>query len=178
MVGHSVAPSGRKPYHYYVCPRKVEESWQIFPNTNHPAEALEEHVRDAVMRFIKDVERVERLIKERITREQETRRDPEREALRWAKRLEEINAERRRSQKLAARGLLDVDVLGELLDELEGERETAQQELEAARSRKERIEELENDCAIVLALCAGFASADLTSFPPEKRRRIYAALGV
>src|SRR5919202_5921616 len=88
MVGHSVAPSGRKPYYYYVCPRKVEESWQIFPNTNQPAEALEEHVRDAVMRFIKDVERVERLIKERITREQETRRDTDRETSSWAKRVE------------------------------------------------------------------------------------------
>src|ERR671933_1016731 len=106
MVGHSVAPSGRKPYHYYVCPRKVEESWQIFPNTNHPAEALEEHVRDAVMRLLTDVERTERLIEERIEREREAMRDPDREALWWAKRLEEIDVERKQSQKMAARGLM------------------------------------------------------------------------
>ncbi len=27
MATHSVAPSGRKTYYYYVCPRKVEERW-------------------------------------------------------------------------------------------------------------------------------------------------------
>jgi len=79
---------------------------------------------------------------------------------------------------MAARGLLDVDVLDELLTKLEGERDTAQQELEAARNLQGYIEELENDCAIGLALSAGVASADLTIFPAAERRHIYAALGL
>ena len=178
MVGHSVAPSGRKPYHYYVCPRKVEESWQIYQNKAHSAEALEERVRDAVMRLLTEVERTERLIEERIEREREAMRDPDREALWWAKRLEEIDGERKQSQKMAARGLMDLDVLDELLDELDEERRAAQKELEAARGLKGRIEELENDRGIMLALYAGYASVDLTAFPPEERRRIYATLGL
>ena len=102
---------------------------------------------------------------ERIEREREAMRDPDREALRWAKRLEEIGAERKQSQKMAVRGLMDLDVLDELLDELEEERRTAHKELEAARGLKGRIEELENDRGIMLALYAGYASVDLTTFP-------------
>jgi hypothetical protein len=41
-----------------------------------------------------------------------------------------------------------------------------------------RIETLEHDIAIVLALYGTFAGADLSLFPPEERRRIYAALGL
>jgi hypothetical protein len=48
MVARSVAPSGRKPYHYYVCLRKVEESWQVCPNRCHRAEILEQRVRRIV----------------------------------------------------------------------------------------------------------------------------------
>ena len=51
-------------------------------------------------------------------------------------------------------------------------------ELEAARGLKGRIEELENDRGIMLALYAGYASVDLTAFPPEERRCIYATLGL
>ncbi len=49
-----------------------------------------------------------------------------------------------------------------------------------ARNRRARVEELERDRTIVLALYAGFASAsaDLTVFPPEERRRICASLGL
>ena len=97
-------------------------------------------MRDAVMRLLTDVERTERLIEERIEREREAMRDPDREALWWAKRLEEIDVERKQSQKMAARGLMDLDVLDELLDELEEERRTAHKELEAARGLKGRIE--------------------------------------
>ncbi len=85
---------------------------------------------------------------------------------------------RARFQDQQAAGLLTLSELGEKLHHLEGEREAAQRGLEAARDRRGRIEELERDRTIVLALYAGFASADLTILPPEERRRIYASLGL
>jgi hypothetical protein len=47
-----------------------------------------------------------------------------------------------------------------------------------AHDRKGRIETLEHDIAIVLALYGAFAGADLSLFLPEERRRIYATLGL
>jgi hypothetical protein len=85
---------------------------------------------------------------------------------------------RARFQDQQAAGLLTLSELGEKLHHLEGEREAAQRGLEAARDRQARVVELERDRTIVLALYAGYASANLTVFPPEERRRIYASLGL
>jgi hypothetical protein len=96
----------------------------------------------------------------------------------WAKKLTEIGAKRSRYQDQQAAGLLTLAELTEKLDHLEAERNTAQRELEVAHDRKGRIETLEHDIAIVLALYGAFAGADLSLFLPEERRRIYATLGL
>jgi Recombinase zinc beta ribbon domain len=180
MVTHSVTPSGRKPCYYYVCPRKVEGSSQACTNKYHRAEALEKRAREAVAALLTDPERLERQIEERIERERETVRDPEAEAAVWVKKLEGVAKKRARFQDQQAAELLTLSELGEMLHYLGEEREAAQRELEVARDRQARVEELERDRTIVLALYAGFASAsaDLTVFPPEERRRIHASLGL
>src|SRR5918995_2578610 len=176
MAGHSVAPPGRKPYYYYVCPRKVEGKWSDCPNRSHRAEALEKAVRTMVGYLLMNPGEVERQIEERI--EKERGRDPGKEAAVWAKRLKEIDEHRKVAQKMAARGQMDLDALDELMAELKEERATVERELEAARDRKERIKELENEAKIVWGLYAGFATADLIPFMPEERRHVYRALGL
>ncbi|HEY6751536.1 MAG TPA: hypothetical protein VI027_09435, partial [Rubrobacteraceae bacterium] len=121
-------------------------------------------------------EEVERQIEERM--QEERGRDPDKEAVAWAKRLKDIDEHRKLSQKMAARGQMDLDALDELMAELKEERATAERKLEAARGRKERIEELENERKIVLAWYSGFAAADLNDFAPEERRHVYRGLGL
>jgi site-specific DNA recombinase len=179
MATNTVAPSGRKKtYHYYLCARKVEENWNICSNKNHKAETLEERVREAVAELFRDPQAIEEQIERRLERERNLTRDPKKEAIMWAKKLTEISAKRSRYQDQQAAGLLTLAELTEKLDHLEAERKTAQRELEVAHDRKGRIETLEYDIAIVLALYGAFAGADLSLFPPEERRRIYATLGL
>lgn len=178
MATHSVAPSGRKPYYYYVCPRKVEENWQTCSNKCHRAESLEERVREAVAGLLSDPERIERQIEERIKREREAARDPEGEAAMGVRKLEEVANKRARFQDQQAAGLLTLSELGDKLRRLEEERQAAQRGLEMARNQQARIDELERDRTIVLSLYAGLAIGDLTVFPPEERRRVYASLGL
>ena len=179
MATHSVAPSGRKAYYYYVChPRKVEETWQTCSNRCHGAGALEGRVRGAVAGLLCDKGRLVRQIVERIEREREAVHDPEAEAAMWVRKLEGVAKKRARFQDQQAAGLLTLSELAERLHHLEGEREAAQRGLEATRDRQVRIEEFEQDRTIVLALHAAFASAYLTVLSPEERRRIYASLGL
>src|SRR3712207_8147631 len=61
------------------------------------------------------------------------------------------------------RSQMDLDTLDELMAELKEERATVERKLEAARDRKERIKELENEAKIVWGLYAGLATADRKS---------------
>lgn len=182
MGGYSVTHhrAGRRVnYFYYVCFRAAKRSiLESCSNRRHPADALERKVGDSVARLFRDPERLYEQIDRRIERERDAMRDPEREALRWARRLEEIDEERKRSQKMAVRGQMDLDVLDEILAELKDAREVAERELATARDRQGRIQKLENEATVVLALYSGFAGADLGLYPPEERRRLYEALGL
>ncbi|HSK99760.1 MAG TPA: hypothetical protein VK869_05440 [Rubrobacteraceae bacterium] len=121
---------------------------------------------------------IEEQVEARLERERALMGDPKKEALRWAKRLAEIATKRERYQDQQAAGLMTLEELRERLSRLDRERKTAERELEAATDRKLRIEELQHDLAIVLALYSAYAGTDLALFPPEERRRIYAALGL
>ena len=178
MHTHQVASAGRKPYFYYQCSRKAEERSSSCSNKYHKAEQLERDVRDAVSSLIYDKQRIEEQIERRIERERETMRDPDEEAAKWARRLEEIAKARGRYQDQQAAGFMTLHELGEKLHHLEEESKVARRELETAQDRQARIEEMEPDRLIVLAFYAAFASSDLTLFPPEKRRRLYVALGL
>jgi site-specific DNA recombinase len=99
MATNTIAPAGRtKRYHYYLCPRKAEENWSDCPNKNHRAEALEERVQEAVSQLFRDPQAIEEQVERRLDRERTMMRDPEKEALNWAKRITEIATKRGRYQ--------------------------------------------------------------------------------
>lgn len=135
-------------------------------------------MREAVSDLFSDPQAIEEQVERRLEQERILARDPEKDALNWAKRLAEIGTKRGRYQDQQAAGLMTLEELQERLSRLDEERATAERGLEAARDRKARIEELEHDLAIVLALYGAYAGADLSLFPSEERRRIYAALGL
>lgn len=125
MTGHTVAPKGRRrgPYHYYVCPKKVEEEWRAdCPNRNHRAEDLEERVREFALRLIEDPDTL---------REQ----------------IEQLVADRYRDQQ--AEGLITMVKLREKLDDLREEREGLEARLAMLADGEQRLRELEELPALV-----------------------------
>ena len=91
---------------------------------------------------------------------------PDREAKVWAEKLAEADQMRCGYQDLVAKGLMTFEELEEKLRELEETRKSAERELEALRSRKERIEVLERDKEALLESYAGMAPEALDGLLP------------
>ena len=104
------------------------------------------------------------------------RGDPEREAKAWLEKLTEVDRQRQRTQDLAIQGLLDYGELRAKFAALTETRETAKKELEALRSRRERMVELERDRDALLRSYVGMAPEALDGLAPEERHRVYRML--
>ncbi len=102
--------------------------------------------------------------------------DPEREAEFWARRMTEVEVERRGYQRLAAKGHMTEEELGAALTELDEMRETAECELEAARARREALKNLQRDWDKVLELHTNMAKEALEALTPEGRHHLYKLL--
>ena len=181
MIGHSMTTyrGGKKrSYFYYVCPKKGLEHKRACKNRNHRAEPLESRVTGAIACLLSDPARLERQIEERIEREREAALAPDKKIEALQKGLERLAIMRRKYQDQQAAGHMTIDELGERLSELDEAREGLRRELETVNDHQERIEELENERALVLETYAGYASLAPGLFPPEERRRIYRALGL
>ena len=92
------------------------------------------------------------------------------------RKLAEVDRRRARFQHSYAEGVIELDNLRARLAELEEERETAQQELEALQSARERIVQLERDKDAILESYVGMAPEALNSLIPEERHQIYKVL--
>jgi hypothetical protein len=109
-------------------------------------------------------------------RSAEYRGNPEREANAWLEKLVEVDRKRSAYQDQQAEGLISLEELRAKLAGLEETRKTAQSELRALHSRKERIADLEADRDALLAYYEDNAPEALDSLTPEERRRFYAIL--
>ncbi len=179
MIGHSMTTyrgGTRKQYFYYTCPKKRLEHEHACKNRNHRAEPLESRVTQAITCLLSNPVRLERQIEERIEREREAAVDPNEGIDALKESLERLATMRRKYQDQQAAGHMTLDELGERLSELDEARERIRRELEAVDDHHERIEELENERAILLETYAGYASLIPGLLPPEERRRIYKAL--
>ena len=77
---------------------------------------------------------------------------------------------------MAAEGLITFDELREKLAALEGTREVAERELEAAGKRRDRVEQLKRDKDALLEHYAHMAPEAVDMATPEDRRRVYEVL--
>ena len=182
--GHTMRPNSAHKkregqFHYYTCRSRygTGPSRDCGNRKYLRAEQIEEQVWGFVRRLLRDPERIraglDRLIEEERT---DAGRDPERDAEFWSKKITEAEIERRGYQRLTARGHMTDEELAAALSELDETRETAEQELEAARARGEALQRLEHDRDALKESYAGMVSETLEDLAPEERYRIYKLL--
>ena len=107
-----------------------------------------------------------------------SRGDPEREAKTWHKKLAEADRKRDGYLDLAAEGIMGREEPREKLFTLEEVRKTAKRELDALLSRRERLEELEQDKDVLLESYAQMTPEALDALTPNERHRVYGMLGL
>ena len=141
------------------------------------AEETEALVWAFVLGYLKDPEQLRAGLERFIEEERgAVRGDPEREAKMWLDRIAEADSQRTRAQNLAIEGLFSPDELREKLAHLAEQRRTAERELEALRTRTERLANLELEAEALLAHYAGMAREGLEAYAPEDRHDAYQAL--
>jgi hypothetical protein len=173
--------AGGKVYAYYKCSRLIRNGKDACSpdrrRTNHRAEGVEQRVWGLVSGLLKDPEQLRADLERMIELEQrETRGDPEQHEKAWIDRLSEIGRMRRGYQEQAAKGLMNLDELGEALRGLEEDRKAAEKGLEAVKRRQERIEQLERDKDTLLRQYAAVAPEALDSLTPTERCHVYKML--
>jgi hypothetical protein len=170
-------PNGKR-YFYYRCPKRVQDGIAACSQAKYyVAEYVESGVWDLVCNILTDPEQLRDDLEHLI--EQERQRghgDPGREARMWLERLSEVDRKRSGYIDLAADGIMSRDELKAKLARLEETRETAERELEALRTRQEKIEELQRDKDAVLEHYAALAPEALDSLAPEERHHLYRML--
>jgi site-specific DNA recombinase len=145
MCTHSVVGRNKKRrYSYYVCSRVMVHGKEACPQRRLRAEELEMQVWEFISGLLKAPERLRIALDAMIEQERNgTRGDPEGEAKAWLEQMAEADRMRAGYQELAAKGLMTLDELGERLEQVDESRHTAHKELEALKSRRERVEALE-----------------------------------
>jgi hypothetical protein len=104
------------------------------------------------------------------------RGDSDREANTWLEKLSEVNRKRSGYIDLAADGIMSCEELTSRLAQLEEDRETAERELRALRTRQVMLEELQRDEDALLKHYATLAPEALDSLAPEERHQLYRML--
>ncbi len=182
--GHTLRPNsahkkGGTQFHYYSCRSRYNTgpSRDCGNKKYLRAEQIEEQVWEFVRGLLRDPERlragINRLIEEERT---DAKRDPERDAEFWSRKMTEVEVERRGYHRLAVKGHMTDQELAAALSELDEIRETAECELEAARARGEALQRLEQDRDALMESYAGMVGETLEDLAPEERHRIYKLL--
>jgi chromosome segregation ATPase len=94
----------------------------------------------------------------------------------WGRRLAEVDAKRSRYQDMAAEGLIDFDELRAKLDALEAKRRMASRELEAVRSKAERLASLKLEIEALIEAYSSKARAGLALYTSQDKFDAYKAL--
>jgi len=93
-----------------------------------------------------------------------------------ARRLAELDEERRGCLRLAARGSMTDDELDDALAEVDDQRREVEEALRQAQNRQQGIEQLKRDMFLVFATLDQIRSGTLDWPKPEARRKLYRAL--
>jgi hypothetical protein len=165
-------------YDYYRCAVRNTYSRDACTNAHQPkADERESAVWEVVSGLLKDPSRLRAGLKELIEEERHTLRgDPDQEIKAWAKKLAKADRKRSAYQDQQAEGLITLQELRAKLSALEESRAVAQRELNALRSRREHIEQLENDADTILEHYAGMVPEALDALTSEERHRVYKML--
>jgi site-specific DNA recombinase len=170
-------PNGKR-YFYYRCPRRAQDGAAACSQAKyHVAEEVETGVWNLVCSILTDPEQLRDDLERLIEQERQCMRgDPERAIRTWLEKLSKIDRKRTRYIDLAADGIMSRDELKAKLARLEETRETAENELNALRTRQEKLEELQRDKETVLEHYTTLAPEALDSLAPEEQHRLYRML--
>jgi site-specific DNA recombinase len=178
-ANHSVRAHSRTHYHHYYYCRNHHKHGdaECTHRKNHRAPDTEGRVWDLISGLLKDPERLRAGLDEMIEAERAGMRgDPEAEALAWLDKIAALDSKRSRYQDMAAEGHITFDELGTKLRELEGQRSTAEEELDGLELRRARLEDLERDKETLLEEYAGMVPEELDELTGEDRHQIYRML--
>jgi site-specific DNA recombinase len=178
-ANHSVrANSGTHYHHYYYCRNHHKHGdAECMHRKNHRALDIEGRVWDLISGLLKDPERLRAGLDEMIEAERAGMRgDPEVEALGWLDKIAALDSKRSRYQDMAAEGHITFDELGAKLRELEGQRTTAEEELDSLQMHRARLEDLERDRETLLEEYAGMVPEALDGLTGEERHQVYRIL--
>src|SRR5215213_1729217 len=172
------SPSGKFYHHYYSCPSHNRGGNNACSNRkNRRAVDIEGRVWDLISGLLKDPVRLRAGLDEMIEAERAGMRgDPEAEALAWLDKIAALDGKRSRYQDMAAEGHITFDELGAKLRELEGQRTTAEEELDNLQLRRVRLEDLERDRETLLREYAGMVPERLDELTGEERHQVYRML--
>jgi site-specific DNA recombinase len=180
-ANHSVrANSGTHYHHYYYCRNHHKHGdAECTHRKNHRAPDFEGRVWDLISGLLKDPERLRAGLDEMIEAERAGMRgDPEAEALAWLDKIAALDSKRSRYQDMAAEGHITFDELGAKLQELEGQRTTAEEALDNLQLRRARLEDLERDRETLLKEYAGLVPEELDELTGEERHQVYRMLRI
>jgi site-specific DNA recombinase len=170
-------PSGKR-YFYYRCPKRAQDGAATCSQAKyHVAEEVESGVWNLVCSILTDPKQLRDDLERLLEQERHgVRGNPEREVRTWLEKLSEIDRKRSRYIDLAADGIMSRDELKAKLARLEETRETAENELKALRTRREKLEELQRDKDTLLEHYTTLAPEALDSLAPEERHQLYRML--
>jgi len=169
--------SGDGYHHYYRCRTRARhgpESCSL--DGMRRADAIEAQVWKFVSDMMKDPEQLREDLERVVEQERQGVRAPEQEAKAWLDKLADVDRKRSSFQDISAEGLITLDELRTKLVGLEETRKTAERELEALRSHREKLEALEQDKESVLESYAQMAPEALDNLTPEERHQFYRML--
>lgn len=168
--------NGKRAYYYYRC-NKGGYVRGACREKMVRAEMVEEAVWGFVSGLLTDPERIRAGMESLIEDELSTgARDPLKEAKTWDGKLDECSRLRREYQKQQAAGLMTIEELREMLEELEETRKLAQAELDALSARHERVENLNRDRGALLEQMSQMVPEALEALTPEERNELYRRL--
>jgi hypothetical protein len=178
---YSASPAKGRIYSYYKCRRVTRDGKDACPagesRPSHRAEKLEQRIWEFVSALLKNPEQLREDLERMVELERRgLHGDPDREAEAWLAKLAEVDQERRGYLRLAAKGHMTDEDLERELAGLEETRRTAERELDAIKSRRERLEQLERDKDELLNSYARMVPEALDSLFSEERYRVYRML--
>jgi site-specific DNA recombinase len=177
MMTNGFLSRGKRMLFYYRCPTRLRDREACTQPKNRRADEVEPLVWGLVSEILTDPEQLRSDLERMIETEREALRgDPDRETKAWLEKPTEVVTMRGSYQEMAAKGLIIFEELEEKLLGLEETRKTVERELQALRSRNERLEELERGKDALLVSYAGMAPEALDTFTPEERHTVYRML--
>lgn len=140
-----------KTYHYfnYVCPKRKKNAPDACEHVRYwNAEALEDEVKKAVSRLVRNPDAFSAKISQQIDAEL-SQRDLDREAVVWQDRIRHIDRKKEGYWDLAVDGDIPKDVMRVKVAQLDKWRADCEKELAAIQDRQNRIDELEELSSVI-----------------------------